>query len=142
MAFYGVTQSQVQLEFSLESVTSHEHNSIELLQKLADLGYQVTLSGLGALAFDVSLLADLPVQELKFDQAWLKNQLKTASGQKCIKAFVQMSQALDICLICPGIETKFQVKQLVEMGCLIGQGDLWSRPIAVENFSQTFSLKC
>ncbi|BBP44465.1 diguanylate cyclase domain-containing protein [Thiosulfativibrio zosterae] len=140
MAFYGVTQSQVQLEFSLESVTSQEHNSIEMLQKLADLGYQLTLSGLGALAVDMTLLADLPVQELKFDQAWLKKQLKTASGQKCLKAFVQMSKALDICLICPGIEAKSQVKQLVEMGCLIGQGDLWAQPVAVENFSKIFSL--
>ena len=140
MAFYGVTQSQVQLEFSLESLTSHENNSTEILQKLVALGYQITLSGLGAQTLDMTLLADLQVQEFKFDQAWLKNQLKTPSGQKCLKAFVQMSKALDVCLICPGIESKSQVKQLVEMGCLIGQGDLWAQPIAVEKFSQTFSL--
>ncbi|MBN2864971.1 MAG: diguanylate cyclase [Thiotrichales bacterium] len=131
---YGVKPTQIQLEFALLDLQTEGSLLIQQLKSLTAKGYQVSLSGLGAQVLDFNLMADLAIQEFKFDQAWLKKQLKNPTGQKWLQAMIQMGKALDACVICPGLESKHQVKTLVEMGCSIGQGVLWTQPLAIEIF--------
>lgn len=133
---FGVKATQIQLEFSLQDLQSKGLGVrlVQLLKTLNAQGYQITLSGLGKQVLDLGLMIELPVQEFKFDQAWLKIQLKTTVGQKWLQAMVQMAKALDVCMVCPGLEAKHEVKSLVGMGCSIGQGSLWTQPINAEVF--------
>jgi EAL domain-containing protein (putative c-di-GMP-specific phosphodiesterase class I) len=50
-----------------------------------------------------------------------------------VSAIIDLAHALGLAVVAEGVETEEQATVLREMGCDIGQGYLWSRPVpAVE----------
>lgn len=133
---YGIPSSQLQLAFSLKSFDVFDQGLRDCLQQLSDQGYQLTLTGLGGQSFNFSMLVGLNIQEFKFDEVWLHEQLETRSGQQWIKALIQMAKSLDACMIATGIISESQVQNLTEWGCTLGQGAYWSAPIEAAEFKQ------
>ncbi|MDG4811521.1 diguanylate cyclase [Hydrogenovibrio sp. 3SP14C1] len=133
---YGIPSSQLQLAFSLKSFETFDQDLKACLQGLSDQGYQLTLTGLGGQAFNFAMLVGLNIQEFKFDEVWLHEQLETTSGQQWIQALIQMAKSLDSCMIATGITSESHVKKLTESGCTLGQGVYWSAPIEAAEFKQ------
>lgn len=133
---YGIPSTQLQLAFSLKSFETFDQDLRDCLQGLSDQGYQLTLTGLGGQAFNFAMLVGLNIQEFKFDEVWLHEQLETGSGQQWIQALIQMAKSLDACMIATGITSENQVQSLTEWGCTLGQGAYWSAPIEAAEFKQ------
>jgi EAL domain-containing protein (putative c-di-GMP-specific phosphodiesterase class I) len=74
-------------------------------------------------------LQSLPLDGIKIDKSFVMNQAETNANWAIVTAILQMAKALDIRVIAEGIETEFQLSQLRELGCLLGQGYYFSRPI-------------
>jgi EAL domain-containing protein (putative c-di-GMP-specific phosphodiesterase class I) len=55
--------------------------------------------------------------------------------QKIVRSVLQMSQALDLQSIAEGIETPEQLAAVRALGCDLGQGYLFSRPVPAEDIS-------
>jgi EAL domain-containing protein (putative c-di-GMP-specific phosphodiesterase class I) len=62
------------------------------------------------------------------DPHWVQKNVISATGQKWIRATVQLAKSLDACVIATEISTPTQAKILTEMGCSLGQGSLWAAP--------------
>ncbi|BCN94402.1 hypothetical protein THMIRHAM_21870 [Thiomicrorhabdus immobilis] len=134
-AHYGVSASQVQLEFSLTSL--NENTQLHaILNALTAAGYQITLSEIGKSPLDLALLTQLNLQELKLNRDWLQDNMSNQKGQKWVQALVQMAKTLDVCVIVTGVESNEQATEYKAMGCSMAQGDNWSAPIAAETFQQ------
>ncbi|WEJ62577.1 putative bifunctional diguanylate cyclase/phosphodiesterase [Thiomicrorhabdus lithotrophica] len=135
-ASYGILASQVQLEFTVQSLNEHEALH-EVLNALTTAGYQITLSDVGKSPLDLSSLALLNLQELKLNRDWLQSTMATEKGQKWVQALVQMAKSLDICVIATGVETTEEAQQYQVMGCSMAQGDNWSAPVDAKKLQQT-----
>lgn len=133
---YGIPASQLQLAFSLKQFETFDQELRNRLQNLSDQGYQLTLTGLGGQAFNFAMLVGLNIQEFKFDEVWLHEQLDVNSGQQWIQALIQMAKSLDACMIATGISSETQAQNLTEWGCTLGQGSYWSGPIEAAEFKQ------
>ena len=57
------------------------------------------------------------------------DQSETNANWAVVTAILQMAKALDIRVIAEGIETEFQISQLRALGCLLGQGYYFSKPV-------------
>ncbi|VAW48207.1 diguanylate cyclase/phosphodiesterase (GGDEF & EAL domains) with PAS/PAC sensor(s) [hydrothermal vent metagenome] len=136
---YQVTASQVQLEFSAQTLT--ESAVQHQLNALSEAGYQITLTEVGKAPLDLALLSDLNLQEIKLDTKWLKKSLVSKTGQKWLQAVVKMANILDADVIATGIESQQTVKQLQAMGCTMGQGILWALPLEADGFHQAISAQ-
>ncbi|MCF6346660.1 MAG: diguanylate cyclase [Thiomicrorhabdus sp.] len=134
---YQVNVSQVQLEFSLQMI--EDDSMRQQVKALSDAGYQITLTDVGKTALDIALLSELNLQEVKLDAAWLKQSLSCPTGQKWIKAVVQMVNVLDADVIATGIDSQADIDALLAMGCSIGQGVFWALPLEAEGFYQAIS---
>lgn len=133
---YGVNRTQLQLSFSLRGLKEIDDSFLYQLKSLGKAGYQLTFTGLGASPLDFNALAELQVQELKFDQDWLKQQMRSENGRHWVKAIIQMARSLDASIIATGIETDQELEQLREWGCTYGQGAYWSECIPSHQFEQ------
>jgi len=132
---YGVHKAQLQLEFSISTLQNTDSKLQQVLMDLANAGYQITLTDVGAHPIDFNLLASLQINEVKLDKDWLHSSLQTKGGQAWLEALVQMAISLDISVIATGIESKDQARKLQGFGCVMGQGSVWSKPVKAEKFN-------
>lgn len=131
---FDIAPNQLQLAFALAHLEQVEPHWMARLQALSEAGFQLTLTGLGASPLQLASLSGLNVQEMKFDQVWLKRHMVTPEGQKWIQALIQMAQGLDACVMATGLSEESEVSALRDWGCHFGQGPYWSLPMATERF--------
>ncbi len=137
LTHFGLLASQVQLEFTAQSLSEHEELH-QILDELTVSGYQITISDIGKQSLDLSVLALLNLSELKLDRDWLYESMQTDRGKKWAQALIQMAQKLDLCVIATGVVDAQQAKTYKKMGCTIGQGMNWSAPIEAAEFVEQY----
>ena len=74
-------------------------------------------------------LKDLPVDELKFDRSFIRDLISDADNRAIVHAMVKLADSLDITTVAEGIETREQHNLLLAIGCTVGQGYLYNKPL-------------
>jgi predicted signal transduction protein with EAL and GGDEF domain len=78
-------------------------------------------------------LEHFPLDTLKIDRAFVRRlPAREAVAGQIVQAIVTLSQALRLDVTAEGVETAEQATQLKRLGCDIGQGYLYSRPITAD----------
>jgi EAL domain-containing protein (putative c-di-GMP-specific phosphodiesterase class I) len=57
-----------------------------------------------------------------------------------VSAIVAMAHALDLAVVAEGVETESQRAQLLDLGCIYGQGFAFARPGRVAEVEQLLAL--
>lgn len=104
------------------------------LNRLRVLGYGVAIDDFGVGIATLKLLADLPFTQIKLDRSFVSS--VDTESQRTVICRTMIRLALDLGLECvaEGIETEAQRAALQKLGCRLGQGYLWSRPLALNAF--------
>jgi EAL domain-containing protein (putative c-di-GMP-specific phosphodiesterase class I) len=61
-------------------------------------------------------------------------------SQVIVTALIDIAAKLDMKIIAEGVETAEQVEQLLQMGCQLGQGYRYSRPVPFEIVTELMGL--
>jgi diguanylate cyclase (GGDEF)-like protein len=101
-----------------------------------DAGVQVSLDDFGTGYSSLSYLKKFDIDYLKIDQSFTRNLSPTANDLALCEAIIVMAHKLGIKVIAEGIETQEQCDLLMAAGCDYGQGYLFSRPVAAEEFEK------
>lgn len=115
-----VTESMLMID------TAHAQQK---LQELRSLGVSLSLDDFGTGYSSLAYLSRLPVQELKVDQSFVRRLHDTPSDTAVVNTIIAMAQELGLELVAEGVEEEEQKVHLVERGCTIIQGFLFSRPL-------------
>jgi len=82
----------------------------------------------------LSVLHNLPIDELKIDQSFIRN----ADGNKDLVAITSsiltLADHLELRTIGEGIESAHHIALLQTLGCTYGQGYFWSAPVSASEF--------
>jgi len=105
---------------------SDEHNVV--LDELRSLGPKLVIDDFGTGYSSLSYLRRFTVDGLKIDCAFVAD-IANNRGLRVTEAIVAMTLALGGFVVAEGIETEEQLAALAEMGCVLGQGYLLSRPL-------------
>lgn len=103
-----------------------------------DAGVQVAIDDFGTGYSSLSYLKQFDIDYLKIDQSFTKNLRKGSSELALSETIVLMAHKMDLKVIAEGVETEQQLELLKSCGCDFGQGYLFSRPLAVEEFERTY----
>ncbi|MBY0492135.1 MAG: EAL domain-containing protein [Gemmatimonadaceae bacterium] len=119
-----------------ESVMMHNTQAaIGVLRELKGLGITIAIDDFGAGYSSLSYLQQFPIDILKIDKAFV-DKLGTADSDEALaRAILALGDALGLATVAEGIETMRQVEMLQQLGCLLGQGFLFSRPLAARAFA-------
>ena len=132
----GLHPSMLMLEIT-ESVMLRDTNvTLSRLRELKALGLSLAVDDFGTGYSSLSYLQRFPIDVLKIDKAFVDP--LGASGDKAslTRAIVALGDALGLQMVAEGIERSEQVEGLRFLGCPIGQGFLFSRPLPAAAFSE------
>ena len=119
---------RLELEFTESAIMTDAQTNIEKLTELKAIGLDLAVDDFGTGYSSLSYLKRFPIDTLKIDQSFVAD-LHTADGAAIIDAILALAKALNLRVIAEGIETKEQLKYLVNRDCALLQGYYFSRPI-------------
>lgn len=118
-------------ERGLSNINDHVKNAIN---RLHDEGFILCIDNFGSLNSPLNLLKDLPIDRIKLDRSFLSKNADSEEGATILRYLIAMAKELDFTIITEGIETQEQANFLLEIGCDIGQGYHFSKPIDLKAF--------
>jgi diguanylate cyclase len=97
--------------------------------KLRDLGARVSLDDYGTGYSSMAYLRQLPLDELKLDRSFAADLANDPAAITFISTAKQLADALGLKLVAEGIETAAMWEQVRSIGCDLGQGFYFARPM-------------
>lgn len=123
---------QLTIEVTENSLIDDPKHMTEVLQRLRMLGIKISLDDFGSGYSSLSHLCMFPISEIKIDPLFIRNLHERDRLADIVNNTINMGQDLQLNIIAEGIETESQRSFLTQTGCQLGQGYLFSRPLAAE----------
>jgi PAS domain S-box-containing protein len=100
-----------------------------LLRELADRGVRIAIDDFGTGWASLTYLTRFPIHALKIDRTFTLGAHHKPSDVAVARSIISLGNELDLLVIAEGIETVEQETTMRELGCWIGQGYLYARPL-------------
>lgn len=120
------------LELTESALMGNMVQARERLQELGGAGIGLELDDFGTGYSSLSYLHQLPFNVLKIDQSFVRKSQDSPESLAIVKSIIQLGQSLNMEVIAEGIETVAQERCLMKLGCVRGQGFLYSKPLSVD----------
>jgi EAL domain-containing protein (putative c-di-GMP-specific phosphodiesterase class I) len=104
---------------------------------VAEAGCRLALDDFGAGYSSLARLTQLPFSELKIDRAYVTDCDKDKVIAGLCTAMIELGQRFGLKTVAEGIETIHECHKLQGLGCDVGQGYLFSKPLAKQTFIGT-----
>jgi diguanylate cyclase (GGDEF)-like protein len=119
----------VQLEITESMIMADITKAERLMRQLKDLGLQLAIDDFGTGYSSLSYLHKFPTDTLKIDQSFVGQMDASRQDQEIVQTIITLGQKLGMKLVAEGVETSVQVNLLKAIGCDLGQGYFFSRPM-------------
>ncbi|MDT9699209.1 aminotransferase class I/II-fold pyridoxal phosphate-dependent enzyme [Streptomyces sp. P17] len=128
----GLAPGSLQLELT-ETVLLRRDTEIQaVLHALKELGVRIAVDDFGTGFSSLRYLRDFPIDVLKIDKSFIDDITRDAQQVALVEGIVRLADTLGLQVIAEGIEDTAQRDLLAGMGCRLGQGYLFARPMSVE----------
>jgi EAL domain-containing protein (putative c-di-GMP-specific phosphodiesterase class I) len=118
------------LEITETSMVEDADGAIATLQALKALGVRLAIDDFGTGYSSLSYLRRLPVDVLKLDRSFVIPSGRADRESALVDAVFRLGRSLGLVTIAEGIEDAEQRDRLISLGCRVGQGYLFARPMA------------
>lgn len=121
-----------------ESVVAEGANIIERIESLKSLGIRISMDDFGTGYSSLSYIRRLPIDEIKIDRQFVKDLSRYSNAEEMIDTILNIAKIFNLSVVAEGVETEEQNMFLLEHGCEIFQGYLYSRPVAKDEFEKFY----
>jgi diguanylate cyclase (GGDEF)-like protein len=122
----GLAPGALKLELTESTVMRDPLAAVALLRRLRTLGIEIYLDDFGTGYSSLSHLHHLPLDGLKIDRSFVRGSVDAP----VVQTILTLAQSLGVGVVAEGIEEADQLAALRSLGCRLGQGFLFSRPVA------------
>jgi diguanylate cyclase (GGDEF)-like protein/PAS domain S-box-containing protein len=130
----GLPPHLLELEITESVIMDNIEKSIELMNRLRDMGVKLSLDDFGTGYSSLSYLNRFPINNLKIDRSFVLDLTTNPEDRAVVKAVIVLARSLGLRVIAEGVETQEQFDFLVREGCEEIQGNFFSLPVAPEAF--------
>ncbi|MRX81621.1 putative bifunctional diguanylate cyclase/phosphodiesterase [Eggerthella guodeyinii] len=134
-----VPRECIEIEVTESAFVVNEDAVIDKLISLKRCGFRLAMDDFGTGYSSLNLLRKLPIDVLKVDRGFLNEDAEMGRTRAVLKGVVDMANDLGLTTVCEGVETWEQVAMLRELGCDVGQGYVYSRPLPLDQFREKFA---
>lgn len=128
----GLAPSRLELEITESAVMEAAEDDNDALLGLKGLGVKVAIDDFGTGYSSLAYLKRLSVDTLKVDNLFVGGLGGDPTDEAILTAIVNLAHALDLRVVAEWVERADQVERLREIGCDIGQGYHFSKPLPLE----------
>ena len=133
LSLTGLPASSLVLEITESLMLTDTDFAMQQLHDLKGLGIRLAMDDFGTGYSSLSYLSRFPVDILKMDRSFVG----AADNEALTSAIIALGTSLSLEVVAEGIELAEQANSLEELGCELGQGYLFARPMdaaALSNF--------
>ena len=131
---YAINSDLLKLELTETMLIDDIEDTIAKMNALKSIGVRLSLDDFGTGYSSLQYLKQLPLNELKIDQSFVKDIGTNDKDQAIVKTIIAMAQSLDLDVIAEGVETQAQLAFITKHGCQNFQGYLFGKPMPIEQF--------
>jgi len=132
---YGVDPTRIRFELTESTAMRQPEETMRQLVKLRSHGFDLLIDDFGAGYWNLGHLRELPVGTIKIDQSFVRGSSDNLADREITEAIVGLARKLNMRTIAEGVETEAQADWLRDMGCDVGQGYFFARPMTPEAFT-------
>lgn len=125
----GFDPRRLELEITETAVMSSADTARRIIKELKDAGIRISLDDFGTGQSSLGRLREFTFDKVKIDRAFVSAITADRTSEHIIKAIVSMCEGLDLEVVAEGIETECEAQKLRELGCGMGQGYYFGRPV-------------
>lgn len=134
LSFYDVEPARLKLEITETMLMDRVDEIISKINELRVIGVRFSLDDFGTGYSSLSYLKRLPFDQIKIDQSFARGALEDGNDAAICRAIIVLGRALNLDVLAEGIETDAQWDFFKAEGCGYGQGYLFGRPVAQDEF--------
>ena len=126
------------LELTESSMSENAEQAVKMFGKLREIGVGLSIDDFGTGYSSLSYLHKLPFHSLKIDRSFVSDFEDGNENAQILQTIVTLAKNLDLRTVAEGIETVEHLRLLQNLGCDIGQGYLFSKPLPKEEIEEIF----
>jgi diguanylate cyclase (GGDEF)-like protein len=131
---YVIPANLLKLELTESLLQEDIEATIATMNALNDVGVQFSLDDFGTGYSSLQYIKKLPLDQFKIDQSFVRDIATGSRDKAIIKTIISMAHSLEIEVIAEGVETEEQRQLLLDDGCSVFQGYLFSKPLPIDQF--------
>jgi EAL domain-containing protein (putative c-di-GMP-specific phosphodiesterase class I)/PleD family two-component response regulator len=122
----------LELEITESTAMDGADTVVERLSALRDLGISLSLDDFGTGYSSLAYLHRYPIDRLKVDRSFVATLSESNERRSIVRAILTLAGHIGVDVVAEGVSTQDHREILRSMGCLLGQGHLFSWPLGSE----------
>jgi len=128
----GMDPDLIWLEITETALMVDVHTAETVLHRITGMGVHLTVDDFGTGYSSLTYLQRFPVEGLKIDKSFTDGLHRDPQADAICEGVVSLGRALGLKTVAEGIEDRIQLERLRAMGCPLGQGYLFGRPVPAD----------
>ncbi len=133
---HGLPPHRLTLEITETSLIEDPERALQVATYLHSQGVCMSIDDFGTGYSSLDYLRKLPVQELKIDKSFVMNMDENESDEKLVLSIIDLAHNLGLKAVAEGVETEAVWQRIRSLGCDVGQGYYFARPMPAEALSE------
>ena len=127
-----LASSSLRLEITESVIMTHADRVTRILSRLRKLGLGVAIDDFGTGYSSLAYLRQFPVDQLKIDRSFIDEAIEHPDSAAIVCGIVSIARGLNLQLVAEGVEYNEQRDFLINAGCRLAQGFLFSHPLPLQ----------
>ena len=125
-----------------EGVLMHNTESmLAKLNQLKKLGVRIAIDDFGTGYSSLAYLHRFPIDIVKIDRSFIERLGGVEDGAVLARAIITLGDTMGLEVIAEGVELENQQRELIELGCVAGQGYFYAKPGLLQDLEHSVHMK-
>jgi diguanylate cyclase (GGDEF)-like protein len=125
----GLDPRRLELEITETAVMTDADVAQKIVTELRAAGVRISLDDFGTGQSSLGRLRDFSFDKVKVDRAFVSRIAADRASEHIVKAIIAMCEGLDLEVVAEGIEDLAEASKLKDLGCGMGQGYFYGKPV-------------
>lgn len=136
----GILPQALVLEVTESTAMNNAEGTLEKFAQLTDLGVRIAIDDFGTGYSSLAYLKRFKFHHIKIDRSFVNDLSQNSADQHIVKAIIDLARNFGVEAVAEGVERDDQHALLCALGCCLGQGYLYGKPMCEADFVDRFFL--
>jgi EAL domain-containing protein (putative c-di-GMP-specific phosphodiesterase class I) len=128
----GLDLSRLELEITETAMMTDPDTAQKIVSELRAVGVRISLDDFGTGQSSLGRLRDFAFDKVKIDRSFVCRITSDSASEHIVKAVIMMCEGLKLEVVAEGIEDFAEALKLKALGCGMGQGYFYGKPVDAE----------
>ncbi|MBD2428142.1 EAL domain-containing protein [Phormidium sp. FACHB-1136] len=140
LAETGANPAYLKLEITESAIMENAEAATVLMDALRERRIQISIDDFGTGYSSLGYLHRFPLDVLKIDRSFVRDMHRSHRNYQVVETIITLSNQLGLAVVAEGIETLDQLQALQNLGCELGQGFFFAKPVPAEAITPLLHL--